>query len=117
MIDASREEFCDLAADGPAVVRGAAEMPAVEPLAAYAALAGEGPAFLLESGGEKIAASDPGTAFRPRRIAPDHRKQRAMQCRHPGFGSPPGAGCRWRVQSETRMSGRRRRSPSMGESI
>jgi anthranilate synthase component 1 len=65
MIDATREEFCDLASGGPAVVRGAAEMPAVEPLAAYAALAEDGPAFLLESGGEKIAASDPGTAFRP----------------------------------------------------
>jgi anthranilate synthase component 1 len=54
------------AADGAAVVRVAAEVPAeVSPLAAYAALAGEREhAFLLESAG-KTAGSDPDGAFRP----------------------------------------------------
>jgi len=66
-----REEFVRLAEAGrPAVIRAAATIEAdVEPLAAYAALAGDGPedyAFLLESA-EKVASSDPNGAFAPTR--------------------------------------------------
>jgi anthranilate synthase component 1 len=68
-----RETFLERAdADGPVVVRAALELDVdVEPLAAYAALAGrttdaEGAdyTFLLESA-EKVASSDPDGAFTP----------------------------------------------------
>ncbi|WP_434084156.1 anthranilate synthase component I [Halorarius litoreus] len=70
MLDRTRAEFVDLAADGPCVVRVAADLDAdVEPLAAYAALTGRTTAvegndysFLLESAG-KVASSDPDGAF------------------------------------------------------
>ena len=62
----AREEFVELASDGPVVVRAVAELSAdPEPLAAYAALneAEDGAyAFLLESA-EKVASSDPDGAF------------------------------------------------------
>jgi anthranilate synthase component 1 len=63
--DVSREEFAALTADGPAVVRIAADLDVdVSPLAAYDALADGEYSFLLESA-EKTAASDPDGAFRP----------------------------------------------------
>jgi len=75
-LDTDRETFRDLAGDGPAVVRVAADLDTdAEPLSAYAALAGrrEGRhtdpepddySFLLESA-EKVASSDPAGAFAP----------------------------------------------------
>ncbi|MCG1003780.1 MULTISPECIES: anthranilate synthase component I [Halobacterium] len=83
-MDTTRSEFADLAADGPAVVRVAAELDVdASPLTAYAALtegvsasAASGGSsheqrecdgnygFLLESA-EKTSASDPDGAFRP----------------------------------------------------
>ncbi|MFB6136086.1 MAG: anthranilate synthase component I [Halobacteriaceae archaeon] len=79
-MDRTREVFTDLAsADGPVVVRVAATLDVdVSPLSAYAALADEGSAhsFLLESGGEKTAASDPGTAFRPPSATAEDRHAR-----------------------------------------
>jgi anthranilate synthase component 1 len=67
-LDRSRESFLDLCstADGPAVVRVAAEIDAdVEPLTAYTALADRSDhSFLLESA-EKVASSDPDGAFAP----------------------------------------------------
>ncbi|WP_232686142.1 anthranilate synthase component I [Halobacterium zhouii] len=65
VLDCTREEFTEHAADGPAVVRVAATLDVdVSPLAAYDALADGSHSFLLESA-EKTAASDPGGAFRP----------------------------------------------------
>ena len=69
-LDRSRGAFVGLAADGPCVVRVAAELDAdVEPLTAYAALTGRTTdadandySFLLESAG-KVASSDPDGAF------------------------------------------------------
>jgi len=65
-LDRSKAEFVELAADAekPVVVRASASLGAdVTPLAAYAALVGDGPyGFLLESG-EKVASSDPDGAF------------------------------------------------------
>ncbi len=66
-----REQFRDLAADGPVVVRVAADLAVdVPPLSAYAALSGRTTdrarspyAFLLESAA-KTAGSDPDGAFR-----------------------------------------------------
>ncbi|MFC7251254.1 anthranilate synthase component I [Halomicroarcula sp. GCM10025324] len=72
-LDVSREEFAEFAeADRPVVVRAAAQLDVdVEPLAAYAALAGgtgdvdaSDYTFLLESA-EKVASSDPDGAFAP----------------------------------------------------
>ncbi|WP_254271867.1 anthranilate synthase component I [Haloarcula marina] len=72
-LDVSREQFVEYAeADRPVVVRAAAELDVdVEPLAAYAALAGRTSdvaasdyTFLLESA-EKVASSDPDGAFAP----------------------------------------------------
>ncbi|MFC3477102.1 anthranilate synthase component I [Halobacterium litoreum] len=75
-MDATRDEFVDLASDGPAVVRVAATVDTdVTPLTAYDALTGgdESDAadgrddqygFLLESA-EKTSASDPDGAFQP----------------------------------------------------
>ncbi|MFB6068447.1 MAG: chorismate-binding protein, partial [Halobacterium sp.] len=83
-MDATRGEFADLASDGPAVVRVAADLDVdVSPLTAYDTLTGDGTGgngsadsgresdaaggeygFLLESA-EKTAASDPDGAFRP----------------------------------------------------
>jgi anthranilate synthase component 1 len=64
-MDTSRDEFRGLAADGPAVVRVAADLDAaVSPLAAYDALTDGDHGFLLESA-EKTAASDPDGAFQP----------------------------------------------------
>jgi anthranilate synthase component 1 len=65
-VNLDREAFFAHAdADDPVVVRVAAEMPAVSPLAAYAALRdSETYSFLLESA-RKTAASDPDGAFRP----------------------------------------------------
>jgi anthranilate synthase component 1 len=63
----SREAFVARAgsADGPVVVRVAAPLPDVSPLAAYAALVGDADhGFLLESA-EKTPGSDPDGAFRP----------------------------------------------------
>jgi anthranilate synthase component 1 len=76
----NREEFVANAADGPAVIRVAAELDAdVEPLEAYAALtgrtteiAGSPYSFLLESA-EKVPSSDPAGAFAP---APGERHAR-----------------------------------------
>ncbi|ELZ39493.1 anthranilate synthase component I [Halorubrum tebenquichense] len=66
LLDRSKAEFVDLAADAdrPVVVRASASLDAdVTPLAAYATLVGDGPyGFLLESG-EKVASSDPDGAF------------------------------------------------------
>jgi len=66
MLDTGRAAFREFveSADGPAVVRTAAEMPETTPLAAYAALAEGDFSFLLESAG-KTAGSDPDGAFRP----------------------------------------------------
>ena len=65
-LDRSKAAFVDLAesADGPTVVRVAAELNAdTTPLAAYTALVGGGDyGFLLESG-QKVASSDPDGAF------------------------------------------------------
>ncbi|MES3161398.1 MAG: anthranilate synthase component I [Halorubrum sp.] len=65
-LDRSKAAFVDLAesADGPTVVRVAAELDAdTTPLAAYTALVGGGDyGFLLESG-QKVASSDPDGAF------------------------------------------------------
>ena len=69
-LDIDRETFRELAADGPCVVRAAAELSVdTEPLAAYAALTGRTTdanraayAFLLESAG-KVPSSDPDGAF------------------------------------------------------
>ena len=65
-LDRSKEAFVELAvdADRPVVVRASVSLDAdVTPLAAYAALVGDGPyGFLLESG-EKVASSDPDGAF------------------------------------------------------
>ena len=64
-LDTTPEEFADLAADGPAVVRVAADLDVdVTPLTAYAALTEGEYGFLLESA-EKTSASDPDGAFRP----------------------------------------------------
>ncbi|ESS05294.1 MAG: anthranilate synthase, component I [uncultured archaeon A07HB70] len=65
-LDLDREAFRDhAAADGPVVVRVTAPLPAVSPLAAYAALVGDADhGFLLESA-EKTAGSDPDGAFQP----------------------------------------------------
>ncbi|MFC7228330.1 anthranilate synthase component I [Salinirubellus salinus] len=74
-LDTPREAVREYAADGPAVVRVAAELDVdVEPLAAYAALTGRTSGgrgsesgdydFLLESA-EKVASSDPDGAFTP----------------------------------------------------
>jgi anthranilate synthase component 1 len=71
-LETTREEFVSMAADRPAVIRMEAPLPVdVEPLEAYATLAGEtgdGPpsryAFLLESA-EKVPSSDPDGAFAP----------------------------------------------------
>jgi anthranilate synthase component 1 len=71
-LETTREEFVEMADDRPAVIRMEAPLPVdVEPLEAYATLAGEtgdGPpsryAFLLESA-EKVASSDPDGAFAP----------------------------------------------------
>jgi len=75
-----RETFREhaAAADGPAVIRVAAELDVeTSPIEAYAALADRnGPddpadhAFLLESA-EKTAGSDPGSAFQPASADPD----------------------------------------------
>ncbi|MFB6171677.1 MAG: anthranilate synthase component I [Haloarculaceae archaeon] len=81
-LDTSRERFRDLAADGPAVVRLAADLDAdAEPLSAYAALGGRATAdpgpddysFLLESA-EKVASSDPDGAFAPETGADRHAR-------------------------------------------
>ncbi len=64
-LDTTRGEFADFAADGPAVVRVAAELDTdVSPLSAYATLTDGNYGFLLESA-EKTSASDPDGAFRP----------------------------------------------------
>lgn len=64
-LDTTRDEFADLAADGPAVVRVAAELDVgVSPLSAYATLTDGDYGFVLESA-EKTSASDPDGAFRP----------------------------------------------------
>jgi len=72
-VNFDRAEFVDLAdAEGPVVVRAAAELDAdASPLSAYAALTGRTTdaeradySFLLESA-EKTASSDPDGAFRP----------------------------------------------------
>jgi len=65
-MDTDREAFVDLAADGPAVVRVAADLDAadVSPLTAYDALVDGDHGFLLESA-EKTSASDPDGAFQP----------------------------------------------------
>ncbi|MFB6270783.1 MAG: chorismate-binding protein, partial [Halobacterium sp.] len=64
-MDTTPAEFADLAADGPAVVRVAADLDvSVSPLTAYAALTEGEYGFLLESA-EKTSASDPDGAFRP----------------------------------------------------
>ncbi|WP_135304363.1 anthranilate synthase component I [Haloarcula amylovorans] len=72
-LDVSREQFVEYAeADRPVVVRAAAELDTdIEPLSAYAALAGRTSdvdaseyTFLLESA-EKVASSDPDGAFAP----------------------------------------------------
>jgi len=64
-LETTPEEFADLAADGPAVVRVAADLDVdVTPLTAYAALTEGDYGFLLESA-EKTSASDPDGAFRP----------------------------------------------------
>ncbi|MDH5019595.1 anthranilate synthase component I [Halobacterium rubrum] len=65
MMDTDRDAFIDLAADGPAVVRVAAELDVdVSPLTAYDALVDGDHGFLLESA-EKTSASDPDGAFQP----------------------------------------------------
>ncbi len=72
-MNVDREAFVDMAdADGPVVVRAAAELDVdTSPLSAYAALTGRSAdteaaeySFLLESAG-KTASSDPDGAFRP----------------------------------------------------
>ncbi|MBV0924797.1 anthranilate synthase component I [Halomicroarcula limicola] len=72
-LDVSRERFVERAeTDRPVVVRAAAQLDAdIEPLSAYAALAGRTSdidasdyTFLLESA-EKVASSDPDGAFAP----------------------------------------------------
>ena len=64
-MDVSREAFVDLASDGPAVVRAAADLDVdVSPLTAHDALVDGDHGFLLESA-EKTAASDPDGAFQP----------------------------------------------------
>ncbi|GAB3423245.1 anthranilate synthase component I [Haloparvum alkalitolerans] len=76
-LDLSREAFVEHAADadGPAVVRVAAELdPDVTPLTAYATLVGDSPhGFLLESA-EKVASSDPDGAFAPVTDADKHAR-------------------------------------------
>ncbi|PSQ26179.1 anthranilate synthase component I [Halobacteriales archaeon QS_9_68_17] len=78
-MNVDRETFVEHAdADGPVVVRAAAELDAdASPLAAYAALTGRTTdadasdySFLLESA-EKTASSDPDGAFRPTSANPD----------------------------------------------
>ncbi|WP_089669973.1 anthranilate synthase component I [Halobacterium jilantaiense] len=65
MMDTSREAFVDLADDGPAVVRVAADLDVdVSPLTAHDTLVAGDHGFLLESA-EKTAASDPDGAFQP----------------------------------------------------
>jgi anthranilate synthase component 1 len=64
-MDTGREAFVDLASDGPAVVRVAADLDVdVSPLTAHDALVDGDHGFLLESA-EKTAASDPDGAFQP----------------------------------------------------
>jgi anthranilate synthase component 1 len=65
-LDVTREQFRERAdVAEPAVVHAAATLDVdASPLAAYAALAGDSPSFLLESAG-KTAGSDPDGAFRP----------------------------------------------------
>ncbi|MFC6837612.1 anthranilate synthase component I [Halomarina ordinaria] len=64
----TRDEFADLAGDGPAVVHVAADLDVdCDPLTAYAALRADADrpfSFLLESG-EKVASHDPDGAFAP----------------------------------------------------
>jgi len=78
--ETTREEFVAMAEDRPVVIRTETVLPVdVEPLEAYATLAGEtgdGPpsryAFLLESA-EKVPSSDPDGAFAP---SPEDRHAR-----------------------------------------
>jgi anthranilate synthase component 1 len=71
-LDRTREAFVEMASEGPAIVRTAAELAVdVDPLSAYAALTGRTTdteaaeyTFLLESA-EKVASSDPDGAFAP----------------------------------------------------
>jgi anthranilate synthase component 1 len=64
-METSREAFVDLASDGPAVVRVAANLDVdVSPLTAHDALVEGDHGFLLESA-EKTSASDPDGAFQP----------------------------------------------------
>jgi len=76
-MDTDREAFADLAADGPAVVRVAADLDAadVSPLTAYDALVDGDHGFLLESA-EKTSASDPDGAFQPSSGADETRHAR-----------------------------------------
>ncbi len=66
----SRDTFCDLAADTPAVIRVVADLDvSIEPLAAYAALTGRttsppaAPNAIRVESAEKVATSDPDGAF------------------------------------------------------
>jgi anthranilate synthase component 1 len=75
-LSVSRAAFVEHAAsvDRPVVVRVAAPLPDVSPLAAYAALVGDADhGFLLESA-EKTAGSDPDGAFQPGTDAGKHAR-------------------------------------------